>query len=330
MGLSSPRRYLALVLVLLFAVAFLMLSGLPSPAQVSGSAVGSNAATAAHPVPSALADTLIDLNRSQSSGTYVNEYVLVNNGTTLYKLPASLSVTANACDWITIANTSEAANPASVFHEVQYQNVTTANATGTVEYGPSHTSFRACGGDLWWINYVDWSYSIYRFSTTTLPVNGTVTVGNFSVWPGTTTGPTAVKTNISDRTVVSFKIAANLTAFTVTFESPINGPQNCSDLGQVCGYTEYRFVSVFDSANTSSSSSVHFTRSDGLLVTDAYENWTVEYNTTSQSTSTGLGGFFTESTAIFERVIVGYWYLWVVLLLLVIAGSALSGSRRRR
>ena len=283
----------------------------------------------AHLSPFVIPNTVIYLNRSQSAGTYISEYVSLNNSTTLTKLPTTLTVVAATCKWVTVLNTTAAASPASIFHNVQYRNVTATNATGTVLAHGTTTSFKICGAAQAWVNYIYWSYSVYRFSAPTLGQNATMTVGGFSSWPGTSTGPANVSATIGPKTTAQFIIASNLTAFTVVFPKSATGATTCDVTGQICSYPTWSFVSAADLANTSASNSILFNAASGLRVTGAYENWTVGYHETNVSANTQLGGFFAQSGADFQSFIVTWWWA-IVFLLLVIAPFAMIASQRRR
>jgi hypothetical protein len=329
-------RFLAAATAVL-AVALLCLTGLASPSAAgpttafhSAGPVTDGAHGLASVRPSGLATTVIDLNRSQSGGTYVAEYVTVNNGTTLHILPASLTVTAGACDWITIQNLTVAATPASSFHNVQYRNVTIANASSTVKATMGTHSFDICGGSGWWINFVYWSFSIYDFTSTTLPVNGSIGFSAFSDWPGTSTAPPAFTANFGTSSAVSARIASNLTTFTVTLPTLVNGSTTCTDLSQVCSFEQYSFVSATDTANLSTSRVIVFSTASGLRVSGTWENWTVGYSAASISANTGTGAFFADTSTFVTEVFVQYYYLWILaVIVLIIVGVAASGSRRR-
>jgi len=275
-------------------------------------------------VPAALPSTAIDLNRSQSAGMYTPEYVTLNNSTSLVRLPALLTVTADTCKWVVVENLTTSASPASPFHNIEYANETADNASGTVL---SHAdAFRVCGGSGVWINFVYWTFSIYEFSATGLGVNATVTLGGFSDWGGTTVAPANVSARIGPDSVGKFTVASNLT-FIATFEATVNGPNSCDYTGQVCSYTQYSFVSAADSANVSKSPRVVFSHASGLLVTGAYENWTVGYSSATISDNTGVGGFFADTSSFFQEVFVEFWYLWIVGLLGI--GLVASVARRK-
>ena len=341
------RTTAAAAVIAVFAVLLVGLSGVYAGGAglARGSSPGQETSTGF--VPFALANTAIDLNRSQSAGTYAPEYVTVNNSTTLTKLPAVLTVTAATCKWIIVANYTAPSVPASVFHNVQFRNVTTGNDTGTTS--DSGHGFKICGGTGIWVNYVYWTYSIYQFSTTSLGTNGVVTVA-FGDYPGMTTGPAAISAPFGSGPVTSYGpgvpppvcpaggcqgaglqliVATNLT-FTVTLPFQTNSSTSCSELGQVCSFTRYTFSAAADAANTSASNVIAFTAASKLLVTAAYENWTVSYTSASVSADTGVGGFFAGSSSLFQQVVVQFWYLWVVGLLIVALVGAIASKRRRR
>ncbi|MGI0130386.1 MAG: hypothetical protein ACREEC_09595, partial [Thermoplasmata archaeon] len=295
-----PLATLALLLVVLTGLT----PGGPGGLHGSTSAAKSSSGFS----PDVLANTVIDLNRSQSpSSAYVPEYVALNNSTTLTKLPAFLTVLASTCEWVTVENLSEAALPASSFHNVQFYNVTGGNDSGT---SITHAnSFKVCGGTGLWINFVYWTYSIYRYSFTGLGVASTMTLGGFSDWSGTSIAPANVTAAIGPSDVASFKVASNLT-FTAVLPAAVNGPNGCDTTGQICSYTQYSYVSAADASNVSKTRSIAFTAASGLRVTAAYENWTVGYSSTTVSDNTGLGGLFAGTDSFFQTVFVDFWYLW--------------------
>ena len=327
-GSRAGRRSItvaaSVIAVLLVVVSSLLIGA-------SGAMRGSSPPTGLEPavIPAALADTAIDLNRSQSSGTYVAEYVVLNNSTTLTALPAALTVAASTCKWVTVENLTEAAKPSSSFHNVEYANATAANGSGTVV---THSdSFKVCGGSGMWINFVYWTFSIYEFASSGLGVNGTVTLGGFSDWAGTTAAPANVTATIGPDSVAKFTVASNLT-FTAVVPPSVDGPNSCDATGQVCSFTRYSFVSAADASNVSNTRSIAFTRASGLLVTAAYENWTVGYSGSTVSDDTQLGGFFAGTSSFFQEVFVEFWYLWIVGLLAVgiVLALARGGKRGRR
>jgi len=325
---SAKRARLGPITVAATALAVLIV--VVSALLIGGSGATRGAAPGAessHFEPFALPTTTIDLNRTQTAGTYVNEFVTLNNSTTLTKLPVSLTVTASTCDWVTVENFTTAASPKSVFHNVQYANESAANASGTVL---SHgDSFKVCGGAGVWVNFVYWTFSIYRFASTGLDVNSTVGLGGFSDWSGTTVAPANVTTTIGPSSVAQFIVASNET-FTATFPSSVNGPTSCDFSGQICSYAQCSYVSAADALNVTKSHTVAFTKSSGLLVTAAYENWTVGYYSATVSANTGVGGFFVGTDSFFQEVFVQFWYLWVVGLLVVALLVGMARNRKGR
>ena len=319
------RTTVAAAVIAVFAVLLVGLSGVYAGGAglARGSAPGQETSTGF--VPFALANTAIDLNRSQSAGTYAPEYVTLNNSTTLTELPAALTVTAATCKWVIVANYTAPSVPASVFHDVQFHNVTTGNDTGTTSN--SGHGFKVCGGTGIWINYVYWTYSIYQFNTTSLGTNGTATV-KFGDYPGMTAGPAEISAPFGTGYAIKLTVATNLT-FTVTLPFQTNSSASCSELGQVCSFTRYTFSAAADTANTSASNVIAFTVASKLLVTAAYENWTVSYTSASIGANTGVGGFFAGSSTIFQTYVVQFWYLWVLGLLVVALVAAIASKRRR-
>ena len=325
-GQKRVRLRTITVAATVFAVLVLLLM---SSLLIGGSGANRGAApdtASAHFEPLALPTTTIDLNRSQSAGTYVHEYVTLNNATALTALPASLTVVAAACDWVTVANFTSAASPASVFHNVQFHNVTSGNNTGNL--ADKGSGFKICGGGSVWLNYVYWTYSIYQFSTASLPTNGTVTV-TFGNWSGTTKGPAAVSAPFGTTAAFKLTVASNLT-FTVTLPRETNSSTSCSQLGQVCSFQRYVFSAATDTANTSASNVIAFTSASGLRVTAAYENWTAIYTNSTIQANTGIGGFFVGAGSAFQSYVVQFWYLWILGLLAVALVAAIGASRRRR
>ncbi len=322
-GLRLITGAATVLAVLIVVVSALLIGG---SGGVRGAAPGSESS---HFEPFLLPTTTIDVNRSQSAGTYVNEYVTLNNSTTLTKIPVSLTVTASTCKWVTVENLTAAASPKSVFHNVEYANETAANASGTVL---SHSdSFKVCGGAGVWINFVYWTFSIYDFSSSGLGVNSTVTLGGFSDWAGTTVAPGNVSATIGPSAVAQFIVASNET-FTANFPALVNGPTSCDFSGQLCSYTQYSYVSSADALNVTKSHAIAFTKASGLLVTAAYENWTIGYSSATVSANTGVGGFFAGTDSFFQEVFVQFWYLWIVGLLVIalIVGMARNRKGRRR
>ena len=319
------RVGLITIVAVVIAIATLLLTAV-SPVSAMPSAESGVRATAVR--TAAIPATTLYVNRTQSGGTYVHEYVTLNNSSSLTPLPYALTA-ANGCRWVTVLNLTEAANPASVFHVVTYDNVTTANASGTVITNAAHDSFRACTGSAYWVNYIYWSYSIYRFSAPTLNVSSEMTLGGFSDWTGRTSGPSNVSAPIGGGNVAQFLVSTNLT-FTAVLPTSADGPQTCSFDGQTCTHTQFSFSSASYSTNVTQSSVIHFTSSSRLLVVDSYANWTVGYSVASVTTATEIGGFFSATSSVIQQVFVNFWYAWVLVLLVLIVLALADRGRRRR
>jgi hypothetical protein len=320
-GLGRITGAATVIAVLLAVLGSLVLGGSAGvQAGPSGSRVASD------PLPATLPNTAIDLNRSQSAGAYVPEYVTLNNSTSLTRLPASLTVTASTCKWVTVENLTSAAIPTSAFHNVEYANESSSNASGTLL---SHASaFRVCGGSGVWINFVYWTFSIYQFASSGLEVNATVTLGGFSDWAGTTTAPANVSATVGPDALARFVIASNLT-FIAVLPATVDGPNSCDATGQVCSFTQYSFVSAADASNVTRAHTIAFTRASGLLVTASYENWTVGYVAATVSDNTAIGGFFAGTSSFFQEVFVQFWYLWILALLVLALVFAVARRGRR-
>ncbi len=318
---------IAVMIAAVFAVLLVVLTGMAfgGAGSARGAAPGSGLSTAV--TPATLATTLIDLNRSQSAGTYVSEYVTLNNTTTLTKLPIAITVVATTCRWVIVQNLTAPAVPSSVFHNVQFHNVTTLNDTGNS--ADKATGFKICGGAQVWVNYVYWTYSIYQFSASTLGIAANMTLGGFSDWIGTTIAPANVSAPIGASHVAQFIVSSNLT-FTAVLPGTVDSGTTCDATHQICSFTQYSFVSATDSVNTTSSTKIAFTKASGLLVTAAYENWTVGYTSATVSANTQIGGFFADTNSFFQAVFVQFWYLWILALLVIALVGAVASKRRQR
>ncbi len=325
---KSARLGLITAAAAVIAVLALLLSGLgalPGGAPAGGGAARAGAQVAVH--PAATPATQLYINRSQSSGTYVPEYVTFNNTTTLNRLPYS-ATTGNGCRWVTIGNLSTTLGTPA-YHEVDYRNVTTANASGTIKAHQYTPSFDACYGNAYWVNYVYFTLSYYQFRDQGLPagVNTTLTV-TFGKWPGASAAPASVTYSISKNGVAVLRVASNLT-FNVTATKTFAGATSCVDGGQVCSYSQYTFSTWANSSTTNSSDPLKF-GTDGLaLISAGTVFWNVSYANSSVSANTQIGGFLVTTGGLLETAIFGFWWA-IVLVLIVIVGVAWATSGRRR
>ncbi|MHB8351131.1 MAG: hypothetical protein ACYDFT_00305 [Thermoplasmata archaeon] len=287
---------------------------------------------AAAVVPFTELATELNISRSQSgAGTYVPEYVAFNNSSTLNKLPF-FGTAINGCRWVTIENLTAPSAPKSPFHNVQYVNVTAANASGAIDAHQWQTSFRLCAGSAAWINYAYWTYGVYDFTTTGLVPSATATV-TFGAYPGTTAVPSTLTPSLS---TVSLTIASNL-SFSISFPSPVNSATTCDATGQICHYQAYSFVSasLTGTSTVNTTGTITYgklgTVTGYALVSAAYANWTAGYTNATVQANTAIGGFFSAGGSFFNQWIMQFWYLWfLVILVLVIVALAARGGRRGR
>ena len=278
----------------------------------------------------ALPTTTIDLNRSQTSGTYVSEFVSLNNSTSLTRIPVSLTVTAGSCRWVRVANVTAPSVPASIFHNVEFHNVTTANGTGsTHDLG---TGFRVCGGTGLWLNYVYWTFGSYGFTTSTLSVNGTIGV-QFGDWPGTSFGPSRLNVSFGSKSAVQLIVASNL-SFQVALPLVVTGPPSCDFTGQICTETQDRFIAAAGPTATNATGTLVFGAFGNVTgysrQTATYSNWSVGYNSTTVGADTPIGGFFGHADGVLSDVFLTYWYGWVaVAIVVILVGAAYSAGHKR-
>lgn len=328
----APITVLAAAVFAVIAVALMLLVSAAPTGALGGVSRSGDPSIAGHSyvVLPAVANPNLYVNRSQSAGTYVKEYASLNNSTALTALPFG-GATTHGCRWVTILNATQASSPASAFHNVQYANVTTANGSGTVRAGINTLAFDACSGTPTWVNYVYWTYSIYQFSSVGLGANTTIKVGSFSFWPGTTTGPAGVQGIIGPSSLARFLISSNLTTFTVTFATQVNGSTTCDVTGQICSYSQWTYSSSADAVNVTTAKTLVFSAASGFRVNAAYENWTISFTAASVSVNTALGGFFASASSGFTTWFLNLWFIWVLIILILIAvGAIVSRGRRRR
>ncbi|HEV2165423.1 MAG TPA: hypothetical protein VGS23_00365, partial [Thermoplasmata archaeon] len=272
--------------------------------------------------------------RSQSSGTYVKEYVTLNNSTTLTAIPVLLTVAASSCRWVTVVNLTTASSPASTFTNVEYANVSTTNlsASMTLDAGPAHPAFKICGASSAWINFKTWTFGVYDFSFVSLGANGTATV-TYGVWPGTTTAPAAITAKVSSSGLLVLKVPSNLT-FTIALPLAVDGSQTCSDFNQVCSFNLYSFKSATNAVAslTNTTGSIVFGKGYAALATATWSNWTVTYTNSSIQNNTATGAFFAEVGSFWTNWIAAFAAYWVfaIAIIVILAGAGLVYSDRGR
>ncbi len=345
-GTVRTRRKPNVMLLLGMLLGVFLVAGsavLASPVSAGGSLVATHQEPASkvhvsvvH--PAAIGAAQLYINRSQSAGTYVKEFVSLNNSTTLTILPLNggTATTFHGCEWVTVVNATTTIS-GDAFHTVRYAKVTDGNNTGTLVQGQAKASFDACAGNAYFVDYTYWTYSIYDFTAKVLGTNSTlsVTTGRYpataNAWPGNFT------VAIGPKTVAVVKIASNL-SFNVSATSPVDGATTCtaSSFSQLCSFPEWTF-SLFDQAASGTSVTTNPIVFGGLtgitLVTGTYSNWTVTYTETNVSANTATGAFFLNLESWLSLIFVDFWYVWLLLIVVVVVyygATHRGGSRSRR
>ncbi|HZY70859.1 MAG TPA: hypothetical protein VFF67_07795 [Thermoplasmata archaeon] len=282
-------------------------------------------------LPAAIGAAQLYVNRSQSSGTYVKEFVSLNNSSTLTPLPLNggSPTTFHGCEWVTVVNATVTVD---TFHVVRYAKVTTGNGTGTVVVGLAKTSFDACAGSAYFVDYTMWTYSIYDFTAKVLGINSTLDVA-FDRYPGSLGYPTNVSLVIGPKTVAQLKAPTNI-SFNVT-ANPVNGTTTCtaSSLSQVCSYPRWTLSEWTQAASGTAVTGNPFEvgGTTGLTPVGAtYSNWSVIYTETNVSANTATGIFFLEAGSWLNTIFVQFWYLWVLLVVGIVVYALARGGRRGR
>ncbi len=356
---KEPKAALA-ILALALCVAFLLSA---APATGAAGALPS-ARTSASPLtsPGAVASTNVWLNQSQTLLTgvaYVKEAwceltsTLKCNGAA-FDLPSELLVSSGSClnvGWD--VNASASVLPVSPFHAMQLMNVTAGNDSGTQtpvavsspsSVGPGVARyFQVCGGHAYFVNYVEFSYSIYAFFAPTLGQNASSVTASFGSWPGTSRAPANLTApDFGGTGAVQFVIPDNLS---VRFQLPLSvavtdtASLQCQ-LG-VCSTTTYTFTAAVKSAlGTNGTGAIQYgtigAAKGFALPGTAYSNWTASYTNATGTQTTGAGGFFLTGYNVAYAVFITYGVLTVILALILVAVAVAyrdthryRGSRRR-
>ncbi len=286
--------------------------------------------SAAGPLPSAtIPATQVNLNLSESGTSYYPEYFTLNNTSTIYKLPYTLT---SRYSWVTVLNLSRSAGN---FHSINYAQVTTANDSGTVVAAIAQTSFEARGGNAYWIDYTYWTYTIYGLSAPSLSKNGFNGEGTFTAsfghYPGRTTGPGNLTFALNGTTVYDLKVPSNVTA-QISAPASVSVPAGCTAWGAHCVTIVWDFLDWTQGSTVETTgTTLILGGSTGLSITPGvYQNYTASYSDPINETGTsGSGGAFIASgLSVFNEVFLQFWYVWVLLVVLLVAYAA--GRRRRR
>jgi hypothetical protein len=312
------------------AITLLFLSGIPLVGAAPPASGDGHQLSATGVSPSVIGASQLYVNRSQSSGTYVKEFVTLNNSSTLTVLPlnAGSATTFHGCEWVTVVN---ATTTVDTFHVVRYAKVSTANGSGTTVAGLSKLSFDACAGSAYWVDFTMWTYSVYDFTSKVLGINSTLSV-YFGRYAGSLGYPTNLSLVIGSKVVAQLKAPTNV-SFNVTANA-VNGNATCtaSSFSQVCSYSRWT-LSLWSQASSGTSVTTNPFEVGGATgltpVGATYSNWSVIYTESNVSANTPTGAFFVSAGGWLNTIFVQFWYLWVLLVVGVVVYVAARSGRRR-
>jgi hypothetical protein len=312
------------------AITLLFLSGVPLAGAGAPASDEHHQLSSAGVSPSAIGVSQLYVNRSQSSGTYVKEFVTLNNSSTLTTLPlnAGAATTFHGCEWVTVVN---ATTTVDTFHVVRYAKVSTANGSGTTIAGLSKLSFDACAGSAYWVDFTMWTYSVYDFTSKVLGINSTLSV-YFGRYTGSLGYPTNLSLVIGPKVVAQLKAPTNV-SFNVTANA-VNGNATCtaSSFSQVCSYSRWT-LSLWSQASSGTSVTTNPFEVGGATgltpVGATYSNWSVVYSESNVSANTPTGAFFVSAGGWLNTIFVQFWYLWVLLVVGIVVYVAARSGRRR-
>ncbi|MCI4336981.1 MAG: hypothetical protein L3K17_07310 [Thermoplasmata archaeon] len=312
------------------AITLLFLSGIPLDGAAASASRDGHQLTAGGITPSAIGASQLYVNRSQSSGTYVKEFVTLNNSSTLTVLPLNggVATTFHGCEWVTVVN---ATTTVDTFHVVRYAKVSTANATGTTVAGLSKLSFDACAGSAYWVDFTMWTYSVYDFTSKVLGINSSLSV-YFGRYTGSLGYPTNLSIVIGPKVVAQLKAPTNV-SFNVTANA-VNGNATCtaSSFSQVCSYSRWT-LSLWSQASSGTSVTTNPFEVGGATgltpVGATFSNWSVVYSESNVSANTPTGAFFVSAGGWLNTIFVQFWYLWVLLVVGIVVYVAARSGRRR-
>ncbi|MCI4324867.1 MAG: hypothetical protein L3K00_03145 [Thermoplasmata archaeon] len=312
-------------------LALLVLSGIPGAVPAAATRGG---APNAHLTPSTIATTAIYLNRSQSAGTYVGEYVAFNNTTTLHALPYVATVVASSCRWVSVINLTTTVT--APFQYVQFVNVTaTLNGTASgatadaVKGAGALHSFEACGGHAYWTNFVLFSYAQYTFSFPTLGAASHATFVNYST-PGNAVVVVNSSLTLPAGGALTFKVWTN-ESFWLVFPKNVTGAQSCTGASgdQTCATPNWEFTSASTAlpiANTSTYTKFHLY----ATLATGYRNWTVVYTETNATTTSGLAAFVNGLGPDWTWLVDNAWWILSLVVVLVVVVYVVSDRWGRR
>ena len=309
---------LAVLAALLFLVSSFGSATAAAPAMEGNSAVS---------LPSAaIPTTQINLNLSESGTSYYPEFVTLNNTSTIYRLPY---VVTSRFSWVTVLNLSRAEGP---LHSINYAQVTAANDSGTVVASSAQTGFEARGGQAYWVDYTYWTYNIYGFSAPGVAVAVNLHI-SFGDYPGHTTGPANLTVPVGGGNFLSVKVSDNVTV-SVLAPRELSQLGSCGFAGTVCNEELWNLTGWKNSSSTPSADPLLLGGTSGLKIPlGGWDNYTAVYAASNTTTSTGTGSFILATESVLSSVFLTWWYLWVLLVVLLVAyaaGRDRNPQRRRR
>lgn len=310
------------VATVIAATALLVLSGFPGSLGTPGPHGGSR--TSFQFAPFVVPSTTIFLNRSQSSGTYVGEFVSLNNSSTPTRLPVVLTVAASSCRWVSVLNTTTRVDS---LHSVLYAQVTVGNNTGTVLAGIATTSFKVCGGQAAFVDFTFWTFTDYAFAAPSLALKSNLTL----VWFQFAAHTKAFVNRtfpIGGGFAVALQMGTN-ESFEVDLPKAVTGAASCNSIG-ACTTPSWTF-SAAATGNPATNSSLVPQLTFYQPTSASFQNWTAVYTETNASSTTSSGFFFVPTVNFLTLVFVDFWWAWVLLVLVLIVVAAVwRGGRRGR
>ncbi|HEV2316256.1 MAG TPA: hypothetical protein VGV89_01605 [Thermoplasmata archaeon] len=336
---GGKRARLSVITVAAAVLAVALLALVPQGPSVERSQLGYSLPRIQLAVnPAGVPANQFDINRSQSSGTYVSEWVSLNNSSSLSKLP--LITTANGCKWVTVLNLSVKVN---TFNFVKPAQVTSGNNTGTIILGLGSTnfpSFKACAGSTYFVDYTLWVYADYIFSAIGLgnsQTTGTIAakgLANLTLVSQTPTGYAGAKIIFLNQTfafdvnhAVSILVPTN-TSFQVTVPALVTGATTCDITGQICSYPQWTFSSATKVGTTNVSTKNTLTFAQPLTAT--FNNWTASYTNASIGINTPTGAFFVGVGSFWSTFFVALWWVWIVIILVAVAIAVIVSGHHGR
>ena len=155
----------------------------------------------------------------------------------------------------------------------------------------------------------------------------------FGNYPGLNSGPKSIAFNVSGTITYSLSYPFNVTAY-ILAPSSVTVPTGCTAFGSHCTSKVWDFSSWDEGASiVSSSPTLQLGGANGLPVTaGSYANYTAVFHDPLNETGTsGTGGALIAGTvSLFDTVFVQFWYAWLLVLVILVAGVGYAESGRSR